>query len=281
MPATFEKLFRPSAIKIDRALSHIENLKNEIDIFLNQSPFRLVVVNNWREGKKILKFEILNPIPENFSAIIGDAIHNLRAALDLCIYGLIGSDAIKKKNVAFPFGENQLGFEEALTRTEVFRANDSIIKLIRDVRPYKGGNDLLYGLHVLDIFDKHRTLVTTGRNIELSVEVVARIMNVRSLDGDGIMSIQHDKEEICVLATAPMRRSVRRANGYSSCEITVPDIQPNFIITFGPDELFPQAPVIDKLNELMNEVNSIVRDLCLAASKTASQAVRGVTGLDQ
>ena len=36
------------------------------------------------------------------------------------------------------------------------------IDIIKDIKPYKGGNDVLWRLHRLNILDKHRLLLTAG-----------------------------------------------------------------------------------------------------------------------
>jgi hypothetical protein len=67
--------------------------------------------------------------------------------------------------VQFPFCRKAEGFESVLTNRQIKVAGDEIAQKFRDLKPYPGGNDLLYGLHVLDVADKHELIVPVRSRI--------------------------------------------------------------------------------------------------------------------
>jgi hypothetical protein len=103
--------------------------------------------------------------PNDIPLIIGDAVHNLRSALDIAICAKVGRGNVTPRT-DLPFERTRNKLVKALNRTfkktPVFGA--PIIKLILDgIRPYETGNPdgnrPLYGLHRLDIMDKHIELM--------------------------------------------------------------------------------------------------------------------------
>jgi hypothetical protein len=95
--------------------------------------------------------------------IIGDAIHNLRAALDHATYEMITlAGTVPSKWVRFPFRDTKDELKAALNGSDIRIGGAWFVDLIVDnIKPYKGGDDLLCALHELDIVDKHRLLIPT------------------------------------------------------------------------------------------------------------------------
>ena len=86
--------------------------------------------------------------------VVGETLHNIRSPLDqiLSAVGELGKGA---DGVAFPFGENGDIFERALAKQKKLLPADAI-DMIRALKPYKGGNDLLWAINELNRGDKHR-----------------------------------------------------------------------------------------------------------------------------
>ncbi len=91
--------------------------------------------------------------------IVGDAIHNLRASLDILAVALVARNGGNTKGVYFPFADSAENFEEMIRRRHFDRASATDQSILRNLRPYKGGNHLLRSLHDLDIQDKHHSLI--------------------------------------------------------------------------------------------------------------------------
>lgn len=99
------------------------------------------------------------PMPEQIPFLLGDAVHNLRASLDILICDVAEMRG-QRRTYKFPFAEN----EEALVKIiekEFKRLGDDVTETILKLRPYSGedGNVNLRGLHDLDILDKHRIII--------------------------------------------------------------------------------------------------------------------------
>lgn len=101
-------------------------------------------------------------IPEEILTLVGDAVHNIRSALDHLVCALARLNGTNNVNdIHFPFNKiaNEFPARHA-KETKKLRSRDA--DLIAALKPYPGGNDLLYAVHEVDISDKHRALVAMG-----------------------------------------------------------------------------------------------------------------------
>jgi hypothetical protein len=102
------------------------------------------------------------------SAIAGDVLFDLRSALDHLTYQIVTSFPVtSKKGIFFPFGESETDYMASEHRRVIDEAcrrasTKKIIERFDALKPYKGGNDLLYQLCRLNNIDKHRLLLTTA-----------------------------------------------------------------------------------------------------------------------
>lgn len=156
-----DAIFNGPKLKVKRANQHISQLNELLNAFVNTDFCRLHVEENRDTGDYVLKFEMTKPIPEEIPLIIGDAIHNLRSALDLMACEIVTlSEGTPSKWTNFPIRNTKKELEATLNGGEIKIAGTDIIALILDViKPYKGGNDTLCALHSLDIADKHKLLL--------------------------------------------------------------------------------------------------------------------------
>lgn len=155
--------FTSAHLKIKRADKHIGDLESAFADFVKTEFYRFGVEKN-PKGEDVLSFEVTTPIPEDIPMIIGDALHNLRTALDHVAHQVVAdSGATPSKNLYFPFAKGREELVAGLRDGEIeAAAGQTLIDLIVDtVRPYKGGNDALYALHKADIGDKHKIGVPT------------------------------------------------------------------------------------------------------------------------
>jgi len=89
MPRPKAQLLHGPLLKLDRAQHHIDDLKAQVDAFLAGKPFTLIIQMRSNPGKLALRVKRDRAIPESFSLIIGDAVHNLRSTFgpDCVRYG--------------------------------------------------------------------------------------------------------------------------------------------------------------------------------------------------
>lgn len=119
------------------------------------------------------------PGPE-YGAVVGDIVHNCRAALDILACLMVRLNGQSEQNVYFPFSRDADSLEDAVLNKHFSRAGTQAVDLLRSLRPYPEGNTLLRALHDLDIYDKHRALIPAGGNIT-TPEVKAEIIDGRAV----------------------------------------------------------------------------------------------------
>lgn len=84
----WRELGQPWWVKMDRARLHIEDLRSKFDDFIASEPWSVKRVPTSDEHVARLVFVKNQPIPLEFSSIVGDAVHNMRSALDAVAYAL-------------------------------------------------------------------------------------------------------------------------------------------------------------------------------------------------
>src|SRR4051794_31955132 len=97
-----EKTFAASNLKLERGRYHINYLDREISKFLRRKPFRAFIEMD-SPGRRRLTYRVREPVPKIFSAVIGDAVHNLRSALDIMMCDLVRLNNGSVAGVLFPF----------------------------------------------------------------------------------------------------------------------------------------------------------------------------------
>lgn len=155
------KPFDHSRLKVKRARAHIGELQNEIMAYLKRVPFYLIIEPDANALKRWV-VRVREEVPVEFSAIIGDVLHNLRAALDLMAVQLVRLNNESDEDVYFPFSKTATDFDRVLQSRNMHRASAQAIALLKSLKPYPGGNDPLRDLHDLDITDKHQALIPTS-----------------------------------------------------------------------------------------------------------------------
>lgn len=161
-------MFSSSHLKIERANHHIENLGTLLDEFAERNPYAISIQHDIKTGQRIFGVEMGDAIPPHASAITGDAIHNLRTALDhmACAVVVAGGGTVRSFT-GFPFHDVRENFEANLEGKIRGAAKDAI-NLFKSVEPYEGGRgDLLWRLNKVDVTDKHFRLIFAIRVISL------------------------------------------------------------------------------------------------------------------
>src|SRR6266404_6209390 len=107
---TAEERLRLIHVKIERANKHISDLRTEIHAFLGSRPYEVGAKPDAKIPDKVVKYFIsVQETPVIISAVAGDALFNLRAALDHLAYQLGSvngaSDRILRLT-CFPISDN-------------------------------------------------------------------------------------------------------------------------------------------------------------------------------
>jgi hypothetical protein len=167
--------------KIEWAKKHIRNLSVKKTALLRNNSYGATPEYYSDRDATVFYLDKFTAIDPDIPMITGDAVHNLRSALDLLAWALYARRTKGKgTHIYFPIFETPKKYKSGSER-KVEGISEADIEAITLLKPYKGGNDHLWGLHELDITDKHRLLITpviaVGRvGIHVSAEFVEREM---------------------------------------------------------------------------------------------------------
>jgi hypothetical protein len=154
--------FESARLKLARARQHISELQQEVTAFLASTKITLVIdqTPQWAElDCQIIVARGWKPPPASLSAIIGDAVHNLRTALDLLATDLVRLNGNSTKSVYFPFAYGASELKSQIKAKNFDRASGEAVRLLKTIAPYEAGNRFLRAVHDLDIQDKHKALI--------------------------------------------------------------------------------------------------------------------------
>jgi hypothetical protein len=158
--------------KLDRAEEHLNVLDSLIGFYFAEEPYR-ISAEEWTEGDYwhyATYLHVTNFPPDHiWGPIIGDAVHNLRSALDHLAWNLATDQARVNtpRGIEFPVildnpDENAEAGGKLRRLLSLLRPETHA--LIDGAQPYKTGDSHhpLWLLQALWNTDKHRTLHTTG-----------------------------------------------------------------------------------------------------------------------
>jgi hypothetical protein len=242
--------------KVKRAKHHIEYFDGRVHQFFTgvPDPYPIIRQNDPETGDLIFKMGKCLPIPEDFPAIIGDILQNLRTSLDHLAWQLVlANGGMPTQQTGFPIAESSEKFEAVICRKVKGMSQDAI-KKIRALNPYGGANEDLWGLHELNNTDKHRLLFVVGAahtGIDVDVTKLHRGVNIGSVrfflkPRDYAWPLKDGKEIYRIFKGAR--------------ELHV-DENPNFTfqMAFGDAEVMKGEPMLPPLHQLADFIDSIIR----------------------
>lgn len=154
-------------LKVKRANSHIDELRLRTNPL--SSDWYTLSVNKVRAhaieaqpSRFELTYRPKEPIPELLAIIVGDAIHNLRSALDHLAGGIIRTlcDPPKDLRPHFPMHPNWEHLKTDRSLAAIEQALPGSKKtLLEEIRPANGVNERLWGFNDLSNLDKHNLII--------------------------------------------------------------------------------------------------------------------------
>lgn len=116
-----------------------------------------------KNGRPYFAFDDKNGQSLHPGLITGDAVHNLRASLDLMSADLAQLNGQDRNQIKFPFSVSAAELDRQIKNKRFDLAGQDAVDLLRrQIAPYHGGNQALRNLHDLDIQDKHTALIVNG-----------------------------------------------------------------------------------------------------------------------
>ena len=178
------KMFEGARLKVEQAIRHIDSLHNELGEFFRDAEIKVELVPETRTRPGPLGTAIkvsVDAVPKRLSLPLGDAIGNMRSALDLVAAELVkvaGEEPSGK--LYFPTGETETKFKANLKKPEVLLFGKAVCDLIEnEIKPFKGGHPFIWALGQADNMGKHRALIPTTAVTEISFSLVDEVANNR------------------------------------------------------------------------------------------------------
>jgi hypothetical protein len=158
--------FSASRKKVERAMKHIRDL-NALLVGFSESDFYAVRVEEYK-GRNHVVIDFRKQFPVDDAAlIIGDALHNLRSALDIMYYQAFHeTSGITDHRTKFPFRDEWEELVSAIDgglKEKGLSDHPSAAKIrnviVDVIQPHMTGNYPLWALHDMNITDKHQLLI--------------------------------------------------------------------------------------------------------------------------
>jgi len=168
--------FDASHFKIERANHHIRQLEASIARFSRSDFYSVDVKKDVRSGQNSLVFTIKRSPSVDAALILGDALHNLKSSLDILWNEVVSFLTGQQSDdyTMFPVRKTAEKVEAAINRALKNKiidrpAFDRVWDLMFvAIQPYESGNDDVWGLHRLNIMDKHRLIIPVPHLVSVS-----------------------------------------------------------------------------------------------------------------
>lgn len=160
-------------MKIERARAHLAELDEEIVGFSAPHLYKIIPEHDLRTGFVDIRLETMHDAKRSISAVIGDAVGNLRSALDYLMGAVAEKNGADRSSITFPFADDKDGFEGQV-RSARLKLNDELINRFIELQAYRGGlGNSLWIINKLRNIDKHRLLMTTTQIASIEADFVA------------------------------------------------------------------------------------------------------------
>lgn len=242
-----QKSFHQATLKVGRAYHHIADVTREASAYIEKDPFELSVKHD-RQAGILLSMDLREPIPNNVILGTGDAIHNLKAALDYVWTGIhrAATGAVVRREY-FPIGNTRNDVIARITEPSVEVAFPNIKNFLGDrIRPYcdeaTGGNPAFRAINHLDRWDKHNLLIPAISDVgDGHFTVMGLPTGTITFKGNQIYS---DQSILLLQCLVPIREPLR-IEQYA---------KPTIEIVIGKGQPLAHEPLIPSLKNLAQTV---------------------------
>ena len=174
---------QPWQVKLSRAADHVAHLRESVRVYGESDPHEIVHEPTSEPHLTRVRVVLRRQPPPEMSAVIGDAVHNLRSALDSVAYAIVVADHDGEWDPAndsrpeFPITENPDEFATFLRKSRHSLVADRATAALRAGQPWflreqfehesvdeeeEWRYDSLRQLRHLSNVDKHRRLAFTA-----------------------------------------------------------------------------------------------------------------------
>lgn len=163
--------FAGAFAKIERANEHIAAFEAEGERHFARRPYSVVQSPDPETGRPGYHlYERLAFPDRRLALLVGDAIHNLRAALDHLVFACAAARRGDGAKGHFPILRKDEGLGQEI-RNQLREAGPIARDIVRALNPTPSGNPDLVALHELDIADKHRLILPLACVMDVDIDV--------------------------------------------------------------------------------------------------------------
>jgi len=248
-------------IKLDRAKEHLQELKDEVNKFSLTNPYIVATKLDPQSQRRIYYIDNVKVIPPRIAAISGDVIQNLRAALDHLAYQLVTrTGTVPSAHIYFPIADDATKYAKQ-KGAQTQGMPPGALKIIDALKPYRGGDDVLWKLHKLSIVDKHRTILVVGSAFN-SMNIGNHLQQTMktAIPDNPAFSEGIPKLDLFIRPADrlfPLRPGTELFIDEPNAR-PIPKMQFVFDIAFGEKGVINGEPLIETLNEMINIVERIM-----------------------
>jgi hypothetical protein len=270
---TADERVRLIRLKVERAKKHINDLEREIRAFLDSNPYVVEIKDDPKHLNCIIYYLVsVQETPISIALLIGDAIQNLRTALDHLAHSLILVNGGRPtRQTGFPIVNTIDPQEyEATRKRKVQGMSQAAIDAIDATSPYKGGNNTLWRLSELNNIDKHRILVTVGSSVSshnvpaiLRRSIYDAVLRAQKDMPEGWVKFPADEAISGMTLRPPVRKCPLKAGdelnlAMSPVYKTDDKVHFTFEVAFSEPGIIESEPVLETLTQTLDYVDNLI-----------------------
>ena len=161
--------FSEAVLKVQRAKSHVADFERAAGRFFARHPQQVGFHPHLKRDRYGFGVYDRHAFPgRQLALIVGDAIHNLRAALDYLIAECARANGKTFNDTGFPIVNRKANLEDRL-KDGVRNGGPIAMQLVRDAKPYPRGNNALFAIHKLDLADKHQLILPVASVVDVEI----------------------------------------------------------------------------------------------------------------
>jgi hypothetical protein len=145
---------------VDWAKAQIPLFLQELDSWQKRHSYRVVEERDPKSGDRVVVALQEKAVPLTFNVWIGATLNSLRSSLDLLATALATRNKAQERNQYFPIFSSLCQITDSAKGIERKKwLSQHEREAIKALKPYKGGDEILWPLHQLDILRKHERLI--------------------------------------------------------------------------------------------------------------------------
>jgi hypothetical protein len=256
-------------LKVQRAKKHILDLDGAINAFLAAKPYEITGQPDPDMRQVRVYVTKVDPVPDELACLAGDAIHNLRSALDHLAYQifLAGPNPVPARahSVYFPiFGSDAKYKAEKLRKIQ--SATQEALDALDAIEPYKGGKGHhLWVLDNLNNVDKHCLVITVCAACpaisygETLIQHARKVAEAHGLTESQIEAFVDVQRHMPWQALNPNATNLKVGDCLGNFDFdTHPGTQFGFDIAISEQNIVDGAPLLATLQRLVKQVEDVV-----------------------